>query len=320
MIYWTLIKIFILIFVLSIAGTMVLEYIFRYFGTKGYLGNLYPNIRGGIPKAIGIIPFILLSFLLLPPFNSLVLVIGIFALIDDILGKTPTPVLGIEWGQLSKTIAFLLVIIIGIYSGLGVAAILIALMVQPINISDMQPGSTCIVTMIMCIVTIIVMLIVGSPLFNELPAFYTPLLIFLVVLGYSPLDFSGRVLLGSVGNHSLAIALGAAFYLIGGAWWVLLLFIATVFFTAFVRRNNLYCFLSSKLGIVNPNYEDLFMDVLTGGGVCDLCRKFIFDDKQKIIENKLLIKLGFRRLVYNPYAPNHRRYDSNERTYSLVRR
>ena len=68
------------VFVLSIAGTMVLEYIFRYFGTKGYLGNLYPNIRGGIPKAIGIIPFILLSFLLLPPFNSLVLVIGIFAL------------------------------------------------------------------------------------------------------------------------------------------------------------------------------------------------------------------------------------------------
>ena len=93
-----------------------------------------------------------------------------------------------------------------------------------------------------------------------------------------------------------------------------------MFFTAFVRRNNLYGFLSSKLGIVNPNYGDLFMDVLTGGGVCDLCRKFIFDDKQKIIENKLLIKLGFRRLVYNPYAPNHRRYDSNERTYSLVRR
>ena len=27
-----------------------------------YLGNLYPNVRGGIPRAIGVIPFIILSF------------------------------------------------------------------------------------------------------------------------------------------------------------------------------------------------------------------------------------------------------------------
>lgn len=320
MIHWTLIKTFILIFVLSIAGTMVLEYIFRYFGTKGYLGNLYPNIRGGIPKAVGIIPFVLLSFLLLPPFNTLVLIIGLFALIDDILGRTPTPLLGIEWGQLSRALGFIFVIIAGIYSGLGFAAILIALMVQPMTISDRQPGSTCMVTMIMCVVTILLMLILGTPLFNELPAIYTPLLILLVVLGYAPLDFSGRILLGAVGNHSLAVALGCAFYLIGGFWAVLVLFLVTVFFTAFVRRNNLYDFLSHQLGIRNPNYGDLFMDVLTGGGVGDLCRKFVFEDKQKVITNPTLIKLGFRRLVYNPYAPNHGRYDSNDRVYSLVRK
>ena len=149
MMYTSVIIAILYVFILSAVGTLILNAIFRFFGKRGYLGNLYPNVRGGIPRAIGLVPFIILSFYLLPKFNNLVLIIGIFAFIDDILGRRKCVPLGIEWGQLSRGIGIILVMIVGIIEGLGVSAIIIAFMVQPLNISDMQPGSTCIVTIIM---------------------------------------------------------------------------------------------------------------------------------------------------------------------------
>lgn len=300
--YESTITAFIIIFILSVVGTMALDIVFRFLGKRGYLGNLFPNVRGGIPRAVGLVPFLILIFLMLPAYNNLVLIIGIFALIDDILGRKEIPFIGIEWGQLSRGIGILAVMITGLYMDLGWAAIFIALLVQPINISDMQPGSCCMVTIIMSILTVIAMLIVGTAPIEELPAIYTPLLILVTCLGYCPLDFSGKIMLGEVGNHSFAVALGIAFYLIGGFWWLILFFIITVCLTAFVRRSTLRIFLRQKLNIPNPTFGDYFMDVLTGGGLGDLIRRIILKNEQPIIDNDILIQLGFRRLLYNPYA------------------
>lgn len=300
--YTSIILALVFVFILSALGTVVLTVVFNFLGKRGYLGNLYPNVRGGIPRAIGLVPFIILSFYLLPRFNNLVLIIGIFAFIDDVMGRKKCVPLGIEWGQLSRGIGIILVMVVGILEGLGVSSILIALMVQPINISDMQPGSTCIVTIIMSILAILTMIIVGSPPVNELPAVYTPLLILAVCFGYCPLDFMGRIMLGEVGNHTFGVALGIAFYLIGGFWWLLLFGFLTTALIAFVRRNTLRIFFSQRLGLVNPVFGDYFMDVLTGGGLGDLLRKYILKDKQYSVENPWLIFLGFRRLLYNPYA------------------
>ena len=302
MMYESTITAFIIIFILSVVGTMALDIVFRFLGKRGYLGNLFPNVRGGIPRAVGLVPFLILIFLMLPAYNNLVLIIGIFALIDDILGRKEIPFIGIEWGQLSRGIGILAVMITGLYMDLGWAAIFIALLVQPINISDMQPGSCCMVTIIMSILTVIAMLIVGTAPIEELPAIYTPLLILVTCLGYCPLDFSGKIMLGEVGNHSFAVALGIAFYLIGGFWWLILFFIITVCLTAFVRRSTLRIFLRQKLNIPNPTFGDYFMDVLTGGGLGDLIRRIILKNEQPIIDNDILIQLGFRRLLYNPYA------------------
>ena len=197
------------------------------------------------------------------------------------------------------------------YFGFGISSIFIALLVQPINISDMQPGSTCMVTVIMSVVTIICMLIVGSPQVSELPAIYTPLLLIIVCIAYSPLDFAGKIMLGEVGNHSFAIALGICFYLIGGFWWLIVLSFVTVCLTAFVRRSTLKIFFNQRLGILNPTFGDFFMDVLTGGGLGDLFRRIILKTKQYDVENPFLIKLGFRRLLYNPYAPTHGSNEQN---------
>lgn len=313
MYYSSIIIAFILVFILSAVGTAILDIIFRFLGKRGYLGNLYPNVRGGIPRAIGIIPFIILSFYMIPGANSLILIIGIFALIDDILGRKKCEPLGIEWGQLSRGIGIVLVIIVGIIEGYWISSIFIAFMVQPMNISDMQPGSTCIVTLIMCIVTVILMLIVGSPMVGELPAVYTPLLIFFVCLGYCPLDFSGKIMLGEVGNHTFGVALGLAFYYVGGLWSVILLGIVTTALIAFVRRNNLRVFFRQKLRILNPTFGDYFMDVLTGGGLGDLCRKWILKDKQYVVKSPILISLGFRRLLFNPYASHPKAYTPTRR-------
>ncbi len=305
--YASIIFAMIFVFVLSAVGTAIVDIIFRFLGKRGYMGNLFPNVRGGIPRAVGIVPFILLSLYFLPGYNSLVLIIGVFALIDDILGRKKSP-FGIEWGQLSRGIGIIMVMLYGFSLGLGVSAIFIALLVQPLNISDMQPGSACIVTLIMCVVTMFLMVLFGSPDVAELPAFYTPLLLFMVCIGYSPLDFSGKIMLGEVGNHSFAIALGVSFYLIGGLWSLIVMFIATTALIAFVRRNNLKVFFRQKLRLLDPTFGDYFMDVLTGGGLGDMFRKLIFNDKQYEVTNPLLISLGFRRLLYNPYAPHPKTY------------
>jgi hypothetical protein len=319
MIYSSILFALIFVFVVTAIGTAIIDIIFRFLGKRGYLGNLYPNVRGGIPRAVGIVPFLVLSFYMLPRFNNLILIIGIFALIDDILGRKRSP-FGIEWGQLSRGIGIILVIVVGFLEGLGVSSIFIALMVQPMNISDMQPGSTCIVTIIMSVFTILVMLLLGSPDASELPAIYTPLLVLVVCLAYSPLDFSGKIMLGEIGNHTFGVALGVAFYLIGGLWSVILFGILTTALIAFVRRNNLYVFFRQQLGLYNPTFGDYFMDVLTGGGLGDLLRKLILKDRQYEVKNPLLISLGFRRLLYNPYARQTRRYSSNKEIPRLGKR
>ena len=301
----------IFVFALSAIGTAVLNIIFRFLGKRGYLGNLFPNVRGGTPRAIGVVPFLILSFYMLPGLNNLILIIGVFALIDDIMGRKKSP-LGIEWGQLSRGIGIILVMLAGFYHGLGVSSIFIALMVQPMNIADMQPGSACIVTIIMCVVTILTMFLFGSPMYEELPAAYTPLLILVVCMGYSPLDFSGKIMLGEVGNHTFGVALGVAFYIVGGFWWLLLLFLVTTALIAFVRRNTLKIFFRQRLGLVNPTFGDYFMDVLTGGGLGDLVRKLVLKEKQYPVTSPLLVSLGFRRLLYNPYARRSPDYPNDD--------
>lgn len=310
MMYSSILFALIFVFIVTAIGTAIIDIVFRFLGKRGYLGNLYPNVRGGIPRAVGIIPFMVLSFYMLPKFNNLILIIGIFALIDDILGRKKSP-FGIEWGQLSRGIGIILVMLVGILEGLGVSSIFIALMVQPLNISDMQPGSTCIVTIIMSIITILVMLLIGSPAESELPAIYTPLLILVVCIAYSPLDFSGKIMLGEVGNHTFGVALGISYYLMGGLVGVILFGILTTALIAFVRRNNLRVFFRQQLRLLDPTFGDYFMDVLTGGGLGDLLRKWILKDKQYEVTNPLLVSLGFRRLLYNPHARHPKRYIPN---------
>jgi hypothetical protein len=310
MMYSSIFFALIYVFVISAVGTAVIDIIFRFLGKRGYLGNLYPNVRGGIPRAVGIVPAIVLSFYMLPGYNNLILIIGVFALIDDILGRKESP-FGIEWGQLSRGIGIIFIMVVGIFEGLGVSSIFIALMVQPLNISDMQPGSCCIVTIIMSVLTIIVMLLIGSGPMEELPAIYTPLLLLVVCLAYCPLDFSGKIMLGEVGNHVFGVALGVSYYIMGGLLGVILFGIITTGLIAFVRRYNLRIFFRQKLRILDPTFGDFFMDVLTGGGLGDLLRKWILKDKQYEVTNPLLISLGFRRLLYNPYASNPRSYVPN---------
>lgn len=320
MMYSSVIIALVIVFIMSAVGTAVVDIIFRFFGKRGYLGNLFPNVRGGIPRAVGLVPFIILSFYMLPKFNNLILIIGVFAFIDDVLGRKKCVPLGIEWGQLSRGIGILLVLIVGLLEGLGLSAFLIALMVQPYNISDMQPGSTCIVTIIMCVLTIITMLIVGSAPTAELVAIYTPLLILVVCLGYCPLDFSGKIMLGEVGNHTFGVAMAVAFYLIGGFIPLLVFFILTTALIAFVRRNTLTVFFRQNLRLLNPTFGDYFMDVLTGGGLGDLVRKWVLKDKQYPVTNPILISLGFRRLLYNPHARSYsRRYSSEKPRLKLGR-
>lgn len=313
--HWSIVIWLLIVLMLSFFFTMIVDIVFRFLGKRGYLGNLFPNVRGGIPRAVGIVPFVLLSFWLPPIFNNLVLIIGIFALIDDIVGRKKILNLNIEWGQFSRGIGILLVMIAGFYSDIGLSSILIALMVQPVNISDMQPGSTCMVTMIMSVIVIILMLIVGTLPIADLPAVYTPFLILVIVLGYCPLDFAGKIMLGEVGNHSFAVALGIAFYMIGGFFWTLALFIVTTFLTAFIRRSTLKAFFIKKLKISNPTFGDYFMDVLTGGGLGDLVRRLVLKNKQYEVTKDVFIILGFRRLLYNPYAPNNKQYSSNQKSF-----
>ena len=120
---------------------------------------------------------------------------------------------------------------------------------------------------------------------------------------YAPLDIAGKIMLGEVGNHSFGVSLGIAYYLVGGLWSLLLLGFITVVFIAFIRRHTLTIFFRQHLGLYNPTFGDYFMDVLTGGGLGDLLRKWLLKDKQYKITAPLLIALGFRRLLFNPHAP-----------------
>lgn len=300
--YVSMVYAFIYVFIVTALGTLFVDALFRFLGKRGFLGNLFPNVRGGIPRGVGIIPFIVLSFYLLPGYNDLVLIIGICAFIDDVFGRRKFSFMNIEIGQFSRGIGMILVMILGFIHGFGLSSIIIAFLIQPLNISDMQPGSCAMVTMVMSIVTIICMVIAGSHPVAELPVTYTPLLIFVVCLAYCPLDFAGKIMLGEVGNHTFAVALGIAFYLTGGFWWTLLLAIFTVLFTAFVRRSTLKVFFRQRLRLLNPTFGDYIMDVLTGGGLGDLLRKWVLRDKQYEVNNEILISLGFRRLLFNPHA------------------
>ena len=111
----------------------------------------------------------------------------------------------------------------------------------------------------------------------------------------------GKIMMGEVGNHSFAMALGLVFYSFQGFYSLLISFFIVTLVIAFLRRNTLKIFLENKLGIMNPNFADYFMDVLTGGGLGDLVRKFTLRNKKIIIKSSVLKKLGFRRLLYNPY-------------------
>lgn len=299
-------------FIASLILTFVLTIVFRFLGERGFLGNLYTNVRGGTPRALGIVPFILLSLYFPSGFNNLILIIGIFALFDDLIGRRKVGNLPIEWGQLSRGIGMLVVMVAG-FPLVGYSAILIALLVQPINISDMQPGSTSIVVIVMSIFTTLAMLLLSVGSIVSVPgyyAYYAPLLLLVVCIGYSPLDFTGKIMLGEVGNHSFAIALGICFYMLGGFLWTLVLFIATTILIALIRKNNLRKFFEGKLNLRDPTFGDYFMDVLTGGGLGDFLRKIFLRKKQINVKNPILIILGFRRLLFNPFAPKYGRYIS----------
>lgn len=292
-----------IVFIATFLGTGALNIIFRFLGKRGYMGNLYEPVRGGTPRGIGIIPFIVISLFLPAGYNNLVLVMGLCALVDDVIGRRRIANLPIEIGQLARGIGMLCVIGLG-YPLMGISSILVALMIQPMNIADMQPGSAVSVVIVMSFFTILATLILGVAPVAQIPAYYVPLLTLVTCIAYAPLDYSGKIMLGEVGNHTFAIALGISFYILGGFVGTLILFIVTTALIAYIRRRNLSRFLINKLHINNPTFGDLFMDVLTGGGLGDLFRKILLGERQQVVTDNLLISLGFRRLLYNPYSPN----------------
>ena len=291
------------VFILSGILTLLFRNIFTRLG-----GNLYTTIRGGTPRAVGMAPFIILLLFFPPPGNYLIGLIGFFAFLDDILGRKKIRGLPFEIGQLSRGIGMFLVMVAG-YFFFGPVSILIALMIQPMNIADMQPGTAASTVMIMStLMAILLYLTTGNP--------YSPALIILAAcLGYAPLDYQGKIMMGEVGNHSFGVGLGILYTLlgmnvanfhnwgVGGVFLVVLvLLIFTSFIIAFLRRDNLKDFLEKNLKILNPSYGDLWMDVLTGGGLGDLLRRIILGKRKITIYNRFLVALGFRRLFYNPYA------------------
>lgn len=294
----------ILAFLISVILTLLFKWIIQKSGS-----SLYTRIRGGTPRAVGIAPFIVMILFINQPFSYLIALIGIFALIDDILGRKRIKGLPFEIGQLSRGIGMLIVAVLGFFY-FGPASILIALMIQPFNISDMQPGSACSTVIIMCIIVISSMLLAGYG------GYFIPIIVLAACIGYAPLDYMGKIMMGEVGNHSFAVALGISYALFGGFLGnisgigtnigsflgVLLLFVLSSLLIAFIRRNNLKKFMKEKLEIPNPYFGDFVMDVMTGGGLGDLIRRIFLKKREIIIENKLLIYLGFRRLFYNPHA------------------
>jgi hypothetical protein len=293
--------------ILALIGSAVLTIIIKGLITR-IGGNLYTNIRGGTPRAVGLAPFLVLILLFPPPGNYLIAIIGIAAFIDDLVGRTKIKGHKLEYGQLFRGIGMLLVMIIG-YFYFGPVAILIALMIQPLNIADMQPGSACTTVIIMASLMVLGIMALTTTIY------YPVLIILAVCIGYAPLDYKGRIMMGEIGNHSFGVSLGLIFVSFGsiigdytssgdyGEFIVtLLLLLLTTILIAFIRRKNLKNFLENNYKIIQPGFGDYFMDVLTGGGLGDLLRRFILKNKNIIINNRLLIRLGFRRLVYNPHT------------------
>lgn len=291
----------------ALIASAVLTILFKELFTR-YGGNLYTNVRGGTPRAVGIAPFIILILFFPAPSNYLIALIGVFALIDDLIGRRRIKWFKIEFGQLSRGIGMLMIMVVG-YFYFGPVAILIALMIQPVNIADMQPGSACTTVILMSLMAVFGILALTSII-------YYPVLILLAVcIGYAPLDYNGKIMMGEVGNHSFAVGLGVTFAFFGsiignltgsgiyGAFiFTLMLLLLTAILIAFIRRKNLENFLEENLQIKSPRFGDYFMDVLTGGGLGDLIRRLVLRKRSITIKNRLFISLGFRRLVYNPYS------------------
>ncbi|MDI9624184.1 MAG: cell wall biosynthesis protein [Methanothermobacter sp.] len=255
--------------------------------------NLYTKIRGGTPRGIGLAPFIILILFLPVPYNLLVGIMGILAFIDDIIGRKKIKNLKIEWGQLARGIGIITISIVG-YPIMGASSILVALMIQPLNIADMQPGAACTTIIITSILVIVLSFFKNQPI-------YLPLLLLVTCLAYSPLDYKGKIMMGEIGNHSYAIALGISFHLLGGFETVLMFFLLTTFIIALIRRKNLKKYIQENLRIENPTLGDCFMDVISGGGLGDLLRQLILKDRKFKIKNRILKALGFRRLFHNPH-------------------
>lgn len=257
---------------------------------------------------MGIAPFIVFLLFFPPPGNILIAIIGLFSFVDDLIGRQKIKGLPFELGQLSRGMGMLLVMMVG-YFFFGPVSILIALMIQPLNIADMQPGTASSTIIIMSSLTALLLyLTTGNP-------YSTALLVLVTCLGYAPLDYMGKIMMGEVGNHSFGVSLGVIYTFLGlnianFHYWgdagvfivVLLLLILTSVLIAFLRRKNLKVFLETELKIADPNFADLLMDVLTGGGLGDLLRKLILKKRSIIIKNKFGKFLGLRRLLYNPYA------------------
>lgn len=292
-----------LVFILSAVLTLLFRFLFTRWG-----GNLYTQIRGGTPRAVGLAPFLVLLVFFPPPGNYLIAIIGIFSFLDDLIGRRKIDFLPFEVGQLSRGIGMLLVMVVG-YFYFGPTSILMALMVQPLNIADMQPGTASSTVIIMTV--ILAMLLYLTSGFSYLPA----LIVLAVCLGYAPLDYLGRIMMGEVGNHSFGVALGIVYTLLGvnvtnsynwgsaGVFLlVLILLVVTSVLIAFLRKGNLTYFLENELHIPNPYFGDLLMDVLTGGGLGDLVRKLTLKKSIVKVENEVWKHLGLRRLLYNPYA------------------
>ena len=292
---------------MALLASAVLTIIFKELFTS-FGGNLYTHIRGGTPRAVGIAPFFVLVLFFPPPGNYLIALIGMFAFFDDLMGRKRIKGFKIEFGQLSRGIGMLMVMAVG-YFYFGPVSILIALMIQPLNIADMQPGSACSTVIVMSLLVLFGILALNSSI-------YYPVLILLAAcIGYAPMDYKGRIMMGEIGNHSFAVALGILFAFLGSILgditssgiygefiFTLILLLITALLIGFIRRKNLKHFLEENLKIMEPSFGDYFMDVITGGGLGDLLRRFILKKRSIKIENKFLIFLGFRRLVYNPYS------------------
>jgi len=292
---------------MALLASVVLTIIFKELFTR-FGGNLYTHIRGGTPRAVGIAPFFVLVLFFPPPGNYLIALIGMFAFFDDLMGRKRIKGFKIEFGQLSRGIGMLMVMAVG-YFYFGPVSILIALMIQPLNIADMQPGSACSTVIVMSLLVLFGILALSSPIYN-------PVLILLAAcIGYAPMDYKGRIMMGEIGNHSFAVALGVLFAFLGSMLgdltssgiygqfiFTLILLLITALLIGFIRRKNLKHFLEENLKIMEPSFGDYFMDVITGGGLGDLLRRFVLKKRSIKIENKFLIFLGFRRLVYNPYS------------------